>query len=260
MKPNFREELVKWGIGIISFTAFCSVAQNLSIEVDDSWPDELRLEVESILEETADKIWEHLDPKPNYKIVVRYDTAGPMVLYREYSSLPDDTVEMLLNPDLTVAEYKAQLIFQFGHEFGHVIQDYNRLRSTESKNNWLHESLCELLAVWLLKAEGEGHIIDSFRARSIQLMEQIRDWKPFIQAVEEPLRSNGYARKLNAMIAYKLYPAFKENPKLFNAFRYLPKSDSDLEKYLVEWADNAAKTLSAELVEDIKEALFQERE
>ena len=141
-----------------------------------------------------------------------------------------------------------------------MIQDYNRLRSTESKNNWLHESLCELLAIWLLKAEGEGHIIDSFRARSIQLMEQIRDWKPFLQAVEEPLRSNGYARQLNAMIAYKLYPAFKENPKLFNAFRYLPKSNSDLEKYLQEWADNAAKTLSAELVEDIKKALFQERE
>ena len=48
------------------------------------------------MEETAEKIWEHLDPKPNYKIVVRYDNAGPMVLYREYSSLLDDTVEMLL--------------------------------------------------------------------------------------------------------------------------------------------------------------------
>ncbi|MXZ55106.1 MAG: hypothetical protein F4227_08060 [Gammaproteobacteria bacterium] len=251
---------MKWGIGLVSLLAFCSVAQNLSIEVDDTWPAEFRQEVETILEEAAEKIWEHLDPKPNYKIVVRYDSAGPMVLYREYSSLPDDTVEMLLNPDLTVSGFKAQLIFQFGHEFGHVIQDYNRLRSTESKNNWLHESLCELLAIWLLKAEGEGQIIDSFRARSIQLMEQIRDWKPFIQATEELLRDNGYARKLNAMIAYKLYPAFKENPKLFNAFRFLPKSDSELEKYLEEWADNATKSFSDELVEEIKEVLFQEHE
>ncbi|MYD46397.1 MAG: ImmA/IrrE family metallo-endopeptidase [Gammaproteobacteria bacterium] len=249
---------MKWGIGLVSLIAFCVEAQNLSIEVDDSWPAEIRQEVETILEETAEKIWEHLDPKPNYKIVVRYDSAGPMVLYREFSSLPDDTVEMLLNPDLSVSLYKPQLIFQFGHEFGHVIQEYNRLRSTESKNNWLHESLCELLAIWLLKEEGDGPIIDAIRARSIQLAEEIRDWEPFILATEELLRSNGYARKLNAMIAYKLYPAFKKNPKLFNAFRFLPKSDSELEKYFEEWADNAAKSLSDELVEEIKETLFQE--
>ncbi|MCY3540455.1 MAG: hypothetical protein OXH31_00890 [Gammaproteobacteria bacterium] len=251
---------MKWGIGLVSLVAICSGAQNLSIEVDDTWPAEHRQEVEVILEETADKVWKYLDPKPNYKIVVRLDSRGPMVLYKEYSSLPDDTVEMLLNPDLTVSGYKPQLIFQFGHEFCHVIQDYNKLRSTESKNNWLHESLCELLALWLLKVEGEGQYIDSYRARSIQLSEQIRDWKPFMLAVEEPLRSNGYARKLNAMIAYKLYPAFKKDPKLFNAFRYLPKSDSELEKYFEEWLDNAPTSLSVDLVEDIKEALFQEHQ
>ena len=52
---------MKWGIGLLSLLAFGSVAQNLSIELDDSWPEEFRQEVESILEETAEKIWEHLD-------------------------------------------------------------------------------------------------------------------------------------------------------------------------------------------------------
>ena len=212
-------------------------AVQLEIEMDDSWELEDRSKVTGILYETANYIRSHLKDGPTIRIVVGYDREkGPIAMYRRRGQ-EFDTV-LLSNSPL---DYRPQIMYQFSHEFCHVISDYNRIRSTESKNEWLHETLCELASIFVLHATEEPALkryIDDYLEESIQRLATITEFGEWLENNEDRLRElprGELDRKTNAVVAYRLHPLFSDHPKIWNTLRYLPKSDSTLSDYLEEW-------------------------
>lgn len=102
----------------------------LEFEIDESWDLVDTSTLQKILREAAEPIYRHLRHSPKIMLIVGHDKErGPVALYRTHGQT-NDTV-LLSNTPL---EYRPQIMYQFAHEFCHVISDYNRLRSTESKN------------------------------------------------------------------------------------------------------------------------------
>lgn len=214
-----------------------ATSSGLQITVDESWELDDHGRVAEILNETANYLYSHLRDSPQFKVVVGYDRdIGPISLYRKGDQ---DFDRVLLSN--TPLEYRPQIMYQFSHEFCHVISDYNRIRSTDSKNEWFHEALCELASIFVLHATEEPALkkyIDDYLEESRKLLADIEDFGTWILSKEKGLRTRvagRHDRKTNAVVAYRLHPLFKQYPALWNTLWHLPKSDSTLEVYIEEW-------------------------
>lgn len=214
-----------------------STGMGLQITVDESWGLDDLSNVSSILYDTSNCIYRHLRNRPDFRIVVGYDlNLGPISLYR----INDEEFDRVLL-STTPIEYRPQIMYQFSHEFCHVISDFNRIRSTESKNEWFHESLCELASIFVLHSTNEPALkryIDDYLEESRELLSSIDNFSSWMLSKEDELRAQiggRLDRRTNAVVAYRLYPLFKQYPTLWNTLWHLPKSDSTLASYLLEW-------------------------
>ena len=212
-------------------------SSGLRITVDESWELDNLDNVTRILNEAANYIYAHLRDNPKFHIVVGYDREmGPISLYRS----DDQEFDRVLLSN-TPLEFRPQIMYQFSHEFCHVISDYNRIRSTDSKNEWFHEALCELASIFVLHATEEPALkkyIDDYLEESRELLAGIEEFGTWLLSKEEGLRTRAagrHDRKTNAVVAYRLHPLFKKYPKLWNTLWHLPKSDSTIATYIEEW-------------------------
>ncbi len=229
----------------------------LEIEINDSWELEDTSTLQQILHEAAGFIYRHLRDRPRIKLIVGYDRErGPMALYRRRGQTTDTV--LLSNTPL---EYRPQIMYQFAHEFCHVVSDYNRLRSTESKNEWFHEALCELASIFVMHGTGEHRLkkyIDGYLDESIQVLDEIPDFGAWLLNKEPHLREprdGGLDRKTNAVVAYRLHPLFVQHPEIWGTLKSLPKSDSVLVEYLEEWKQNV-ENQDRGLIDRIAETLL----
>lgn len=229
----------------------------LKITVDDSWDLDDTSNVSNILYEAANYLYVHLRNKPRIDVVVGYDLEqGPIALYRGRY----DRVDRVLLSN-TPLEYRPQIIYQFSHEFCHVISDYNRVRSSSSKNGWFHESLCELASIFVLHATGEPELenyLGDYHEGPRRVLSGIQDFRAWMLDKEQELRSRvggQYDRDSNAVVAYRLLPLFVEHPKLWNTLWNLPKSESRLFVYIEEWKKAVAVQERA-LLDKLQERLL----
>ncbi|MCY4142759.1 MAG: hypothetical protein OXG08_03590 [Gammaproteobacteria bacterium] len=229
----------------------------LEFEIDESWDLEDTSTLQKILREAAEPIYRHLRHSPKIMLNVGHDRErGPVALYRTRGQTTDTV--LLSNTPL---EYRPQILYQFAHEFCHVISDYNRLRSTESKNEWFHEALCELASIFVMHGTGERHLkkyIDDYLEESIRELEETEDFGLWLSDREHELReqpSGKLDRRSNAVVAYRLHPLFIRHPEIWNTLKSLPRSDSELREYLVEWKQ-AVEHQDRGLIDRIAEALL----
>ena len=234
-----------------------SEQEGLVFEIDDSWTLDDTSTLKKILYEAASPMYRNLRDMPSIKIVVGYDAdRGPVALYRR----PGQTTDKLLLSNSPL-EYRPQIMYQFAHEFCHVISDYNRLRSTESKNEWFHEALCELASIFVLHSTGEPSLkkyIDDYLEESIQILKKTSDFGTWLLAKEAELREQPTGeldRKANAVVAYRLLPIFMKYPELWNTLKSLPKSDSLIGEYLDEWKQSV-KHQDKQLIDLIANSLL----
>lgn len=159
-----------------------------------------------------------------------------------------DTVVLTNSP----LEYKAQIMYQFAHEFCHVITDHNYLRSDSSKNGWFHESLSELASIFTMYQSGSVEYVTYVdhqclsaaknmysRIESDQFAVWLLERENFLRNTDARV---GYCRKWNAVVAYRLLEIFEKHPEIWNCVRYLPKSDSSIKQYLKEWETTVNRT------------------
>lgn len=229
----------------------------LQITVDESWELDDLQNVTNMLNETANYIYSHLRDNPSFQVVVGYDREmGPISLYRS----DDQQFDRVLLSN-TPLEYRPQIMYQFSHEFCHVISDYNRIRSTDSKNEWFHEALCELASIFVLHSTEEPALkkyIDDYLEESRDVLAGLEDFGTWISGKEEGLRTRAagrHDRKTNAVVAYRLHPLFKQYPTLWNTLWHLPKSDSTLEVYIEEWKQ-AIDVRDRPMLDKLQERLF----
>lgn len=175
--------------------------------------------------------------------------CAPITLYRNSDSEP---IRILLS---ATENYWCQYIFQFVHELCHVISNYEELRA--SANAWLHETLCEIASLFVLRRvakqwltsptfPGRQDYAISLRNYAGERMESPDSQLPLNLSLSEWVAlneaefrvetvTNPQQRSNQSRIANSLLPLFEEQPSGWNAITRLPVSGSSLREYLGEW-------------------------
>lgn len=166
-------------------------------------------------------------------IVVQENTDGPKVLFDrtrkgEYRIWLDSGWNRW-----------AQQIFQFAHEYGHLITNYYQVRY--GANEWLDESLSSMASLYALRKLSEKWKIDppqlygwtsGFQNYVQHLLPYARDniqgermsnqaFLSWFRQNHQALRNNAYLRDKNDIIAHNLIDIFENFPEAWNALRYL---------------------------------------
>ena len=169
----------------------------------------------------------------------------PITLYRSSSEAP---YQILLQAR---GKYWSQFAYQFAHELCHVLSNYERLR--DNPNNWFHEALCELAAVFTLRrmaehwrtnppypgrtdyAESLASYVGNRLSHEKHQLPTGTTLPAWLLSEEESLRQDRYQRAKNAVVAYSLLPIFESEPTGWNAIRSLPDSSAMFKEYLHDW-------------------------
>ncbi len=172
-------------------------------------------------------------------IVVRHvEPEGPKVLY---SRTPTGSYVIWLDTENTNVE---QNVFQFAHEYGHLMSNYYQVRS--GPNKWFDESLSSMASLYVLRKIHEkilaGAVLNvyvpsqnttwylhSMMNRLLPYAEQnipgqrmdAAQFRAWFEARLPGLSENPYLRRSNDMIAHNLIDIFETNPEAWNAVRYL---------------------------------------
>ena len=174
---------------------------------------------------------------------------APITLYRNSDREP---IKILLS---ATEDFWCQYIFQFAHELCHAISNYEKLRA--SANAWLHESLCEIASLFVLRRMARQWLTSptfpsrrdyaiSLRNYAGERMQRpdsqlppnmsLAEWVALkeaefrVEAVTTPQQRSNQSR-----IANSLLPLFEAQPLGWNALTRLPASGSALREYLEEW-------------------------
>ena len=213
--------------------------------MDDNWPldsvaiDELAVSIR----EAAHHIYDHLG-RPRLRLVVRYaEDGGPIAVFdgKGESKQPGAYREIHIT-----SVHRPTVIYQFAHEFCHVIQNYNRFNTAHAarreayKTEWFREVLCELSSIYVMYAFEEPALrqyVDGYRGNSIEMLNSIEHFRPWLRETEAFLReiAPNLDRGINAVVAYRLVDLFDEHPELWRTLWNIPVSGDELTLYLAEW-------------------------
>ena len=234
------------------------------------WPANTIKDVESLLMKSSNAINRALRVPFNGKIMVLLiENEHPKVLPRESTEHP---FVMLLSPHSDYSNYWPQIVFQFAHEFCHILSGEV---SKDNPNAWFHEAICELASGYiLLKGEQQfnyeslepNRVVSSetptnywirrtCTARkdsevrnywenekgniSVSLNQWVDDYEE--THLRKQLNDDGWWRGEKkwrnhfTYVARVLLPIFIEDPSGWNAIRKLPASRGMLKEYLQDW-------------------------
>jgi len=118
-------------------------ADRLRIEVVGDWGTGPRENVQKVLQSVADQLLRFCAGRRLGPIIIRRHEGQPMTLYDKG---PRGEYQVLLNSRDT---YWGQYAYQFSHELGHVLCNYDRRK--EGRNLWLEEAVCETASLFALR-------------------------------------------------------------------------------------------------------------
>ena len=252
------------------------LSQNdLNIEVRSNpnrgWQVDTTKDLESLLMKSTEVINDTLRVPFNGEIIVLSYDGGPMVAERS----PGESVFLIfLDPHLEFPIYCPQIVYQFAHEFCHILSDFETV-SKHNPNVWFHEVICELASGYVL-LEGQQHFnykwlepkgavpgktttdywkgaIEQARKDkevsdywedekgniSVSLNQWVEDYEE--THLRKQLNDDGWWsgekkwRNHFTYVARVLLPIFIEDPSGWNAIRKLPASRGMLKEYLQDW-------------------------
>jgi hypothetical protein len=149
----------------------------------------------------------------------------------------------------------AQWVYQFSHELGHILSNYDTVRN---RNKWFEETVCEVASLFVLRrladvwskdpspgtwkkfAPALGKYADA-RIAKAQLPDKmtLAEWYP-ARALD--LAKTGYDRDKNTLVAVQLLPLFEETPEHWEAISYLARAkkghSGSFAEYLKAWQES----------------------
>lgn len=202
-------------------------------------------DVRRVLHSAAAPLWAHFPGRKLPPIRIE-PKGGPITLYAR-----NDQGEIVVRLD-TGQSYWAQYAFQFGHEMGHILANYNE---DENPNAWFEESLCEVASLYTLRQmsqtwqtkppypnwKGFSKALASYaqdRIDAAQLPEEstLKDW---FAENRRLLEGRPYQRDKNLVIATALLPLFEQQPARWEAITWLnavpSTKEQSFEQYLRDW-------------------------
>ena len=141
---------------------------------------------------------------------------------------------------LDVREGRGQPIFQFAHEYAHILTNY-RDGSPYRQQLWFEEAIADLASLHALKTlrgkwwDVEFYYDDTVRGDTI--LPNLAQW---YQANKTQLEADPYLRGMNRSVAHALIDIFEDHPnEAWNAVRYMNRGPisvgRDFTLYLNDW-------------------------
>ena len=209
--------------------------------------------IEALLKDTASHLNKYLRTPFNGAIEVRIASNEPKAPITLNRNCRDDPIRVLLSAH---DPYWCQLVFQFAHEFCHVLTNYYG-KLLGNPNAWLHEAVCEIASIFVLQRMArqwctnptipgrhdyakQFHIYANERlGRQETTLPIGMDLPRWLKSREQELRSSDVAddhqRVNQSLTAYILLPIFEEDPEGWNAITKFPTSTGALSEYLSDW-------------------------
>ena len=152
----------------------------------------------------------------------------------------------------------SQYAFQFGHEFGHILCNYDR---DKHPNKWFEESICEVASLFALRQ----------MARDWAVKPPYPNWKSYAKSLNNyadnrlkkfnKFKGKAFGRWLkkhignmsgavtdrdkNGVVAANLLALFEEEPEQWPAVGWLntgtPPRNQSFRAYLINWHNSAPK-------------------
>lgn len=98
--------------------------------------------LQDVFESTRDALADRVINPPDSNITVKYNTEGPEI---KYERMADGSYEMWID---SKNNYWAQQIYQFAHEYGHILANY---REAPNPQKWFEESISILASLYALE-------------------------------------------------------------------------------------------------------------
>lgn len=108
----------------------------------DGWGRASTAEVEAVLRSAAGQLWTYFPDRRIEPFVVLRGYEGPIVHYQR--NVLGEIVMKLDTHDL----YWCQYAYQFGHEFCHILSNFD---DDWKGNNWFEETMCETASLFVLR-------------------------------------------------------------------------------------------------------------
>ena len=227
----------------------------ITVEPDKNWGNAPTSNVKKLCENVALHFQEQLrdELKIDGKLNIVYRASGPVAFYRHAFGGASDEYQVGLT---VTGTYWAQFSYQFGHEFCHILHNFEDTR-WQRQNQWFEEAICELANLWVIRRMSETwayrapypnwvdyrHSLRSYAEGLLNApmtqfngtgAEWLFQWENRMRA-EEP---GVFRYDRVAQLSYKFLPIFEENPEAWNAVRQMPVSDKKMNEYMKEWYNN----------------------
>jgi hypothetical protein len=201
--------------------------------------------VRAVLASGADTLWVHFPGRPLPPILVE-PQGGPITLYDRGRN-----GEYRVRLD-TADNLWAQWTFQFAHEFGHILSNYDEVRH---QNKWFEETICEVSSLYVLRKLADTwardpsppnwkryapalrkYAEDRIRKATLPEGQTLAQW---YEANARQLTRTGEDRDRNTVVAVQLLPLFEKSPDHWEAITWLAKAKKghgeSLAEFLKAW-------------------------
>ncbi|MDE0114802.1 MAG: hypothetical protein OXN84_21285 [Albidovulum sp.] len=216
------------------------------------WGGACRADIQFLLQDVASHIARELrHPFDDTVLVMNLPNEdNPKAFYRRQG-------QSAYEVNLTAKGRKwSQFSYQFAHEFCHILAGHEQLNG--NPNNWLHETICELASIFVLRRMAErwrssppfphwkGYseplaeyieaVVEKYRAIS-----PANSFDAWLSSNEDRMRADSTVRDKNGVVALRLLPLFEEVPEGWNAVPRLPTSTGRIAEYIEAWKASACE-------------------
>ncbi|OAI54363.1 hypothetical protein AYO44_03585 [Planctomycetaceae bacterium SCGC AG-212-F19] len=187
-------------------------------------------DVRAILLATAHELWVYF-PKRSLKPILVEPLGGPITLF-DRGRNGEYRVRLDTGDNLW-----AQWAYQFAHEFGHILSNYDEVRHP---NHWFEESICEVASLFVLRSMAQTWSQDPSPgsrkkyAPALRKYAEVRIGKAklpegktlgqWYEVNARHLAKTGYDRDKNSLVAVQLLPLFEKTPAHWEAITWLAKA------------------------------------
>lgn len=213
-------------------------------------------QIERVLHSVADLLLDQQPERAPITVQVSHTDTNPVALYDRG---PNGEYLIRLHADRTRWHL---YVYEFAHEFCHILSNYGRAGGEVSRQNqWFEETICEtaslyalesLATEWSLAPPEPGlashakelrrffRFLIAERHRTLPENTGLREW---LQERQTQLRADPYRRDQNDLVAKTVLPLFFADPKGWEAISYLNLHPDDpsasLEDFMRHWHANA---------------------
>lgn len=213
------------------------------------WGNATEEQIETVLQSVAQEMLQFFPERRLNSIVVSHSNETPIVLYQKGAKNEYQVFLCAQN------NRWAQYAYEFGHEFCHILSNYDRHTQLGKEHRWFDETLCETASLYTLRSltrkwetnppvpewkdyaprlrEYSEHFLNEPH-RALPSNVSLNAW---FHQHEKDLRASPYLRQRNEVVANMLLPIFEQDPRNWAAIGYLnlQPSGSSFQDYLNHW-------------------------